>query len=107
RGFPREPGFHRPCTQTYLMPHPCQQEGPENLAALRFLRSAPEERRNIKIIRGCGILLMNDFVDGGTRRFLHDNVLRLDGLFPAPCLPPLWQILRFLVRLPARRLPAF
>src|SRR5580704_8999873 len=57
--------------------------------ALRFLRGAPQKCGNVKIIRGLRILLVNDFVDGGTRRLLR-NFLRLHGYFLlAPGLPRL------------------
>jgi hypothetical protein len=37
---------------------------------LRFLRGAAEKRGHVEIIRSRRIFLVNDFVDGGTRRFL-------------------------------------
>ena len=57
--------------------------------ALRFLRRAPQKRGHVEIIRSRRIFLVNDFVDGGTRRFLR-NLLRLhDHFFLAPGLPRL------------------
>src|SRR6266853_6817183 len=73
-------------------------------ANLRFLRRAPEERRDVEVIRGSSILLVNHFVDGGTLRCFLCGVLRLDDLFVATSLPRLGEVGGLLMRLPARRL---
>src|SRR4029077_11653260 len=58
----------------------CATENFQSLR-LRFLRRAPEERRNIKVVRSLRILLVNHFVDNGTRRFLRNLLRHNDRLF--------------------------
>src|SRR5260370_715035 len=54
---------------------------------LRFLRGTPQKRGNVQIVRRRRIFLVDDLVDGGTRRFLW-NFLRLHNhLLVAPSLP--------------------